>query len=129
MASFSLFVLKVFYSSFRESILSEKKEIINKEPEVWNWILDEANKKLRSTLKNKDFTAVSVGQAMIEVAHKKIKSANTGIFLNKKTKELWRERERKKKTVNNWHARRGTCSKKRKRTKINRLIDVKSGDP
>ena len=96
MASFSLFVLKVLYSSFSESILSEKKEIINKEPEVWNWILDEANKKLRSTLKNKDFTAVSVGQAMIEVAHKKIKSANTGIFLNKKTKELWRERERER---------------------------------
>ena len=97
MASFSLFVLKVLYSSFRESILSEKEEIINKEPEVWNRILDEANKKLRNILQNKDFTAVSVGQAMIEVAHKKIKSANTGIFLNKKTKELWREREREKK--------------------------------
>ena len=94
MASFSLFVLKVICSSFRESILSQKKEIINKEPEVWNRILDEANKKLQNTLKNKDFTAASVGQAMIEVAHKKIKSANTGIFLNKKNKELWRKKKK-----------------------------------
>ena len=31
-------------------------------------------------------------------------------------------------TVNNWHNKSGTCSKKRKRLEINRLIDIKGGD-
>ena len=78
--------------------MSEKEEILNEELEVGNRILDEANDKLRNTLQNKDLTAVSVAQAMIEAAHKKIKSANSDIVLNKKKKN--KELLRKKK-VNN----------------------------
>ena len=53
-------------------------------------------KKLRNALQNRDLTALSVAQAMIETAHKKIKIANTDTFLNKKDQ---RTVERKK--VNN----------------------------
>ena len=42
-------------------------------PIVGNQILDEANEKLQNASQNKDLTAVSVAQAMIETAHKKIK--------------------------------------------------------
>ena len=47
--------------------------------EVGDTILKEANAKLQAALKNKDFKEVSVAQAMIEVAQKKISTANTGM--------------------------------------------------
>ena len=77
-------------------------------------------------VKMQGLTALSVvAQAMIETAPKKIKSANTDMVLNKK-----KQRTVAKKKVNNLHANRGTCSqkKKKRRTDINRLIDVKDGD-
>ena len=46
MASFGLFIFKSFYNCFREIVLSEKEEGLNKELEAGNQILDEANKKL-----------------------------------------------------------------------------------
>ena len=87
MASFSLLILKILYNSFREGILSVKEESLNEELEVGNHILDEANEKLQNTLQNKDLTAVSVAQAMIEMIHKKIKSAITDIVKLKKKKK------------------------------------------
>ena len=39
-------------------------------------------KKLQNVSQNRDLTALSVAQAVIETAHKKIKSANTDMFLN-----------------------------------------------
>ena len=69
---------------FRESILSEKEEGLNDEPEAGNRILDEANEKLWTALENKDLTAMSVARAMIETTHKKIKNANTNKILNRK---------------------------------------------
>ena len=56
MASFSLFILKVFYNCFRESILREKEEILNEEIGIGNQILDDVNKKLQNALQNKDLT-------------------------------------------------------------------------
>ena len=53
--------------------MSEKEESLNKELEVENRILDENNEKLRNALQNKELTAVSVAQAMIETVHKKDK--------------------------------------------------------
>ena len=64
--------------------MSKKEEILNEELEVGNQILDEANKKLRNILQNKDLTGVSIAQAMVETAHKKIKSANTDMVLIRK---------------------------------------------
>ena len=64
--------------------MSKKEEILSEELEVGNQILDEANKKLRNILQNKDLTGVSIAQAMIETAHKKIKSANTDMVLIRK---------------------------------------------
>ena len=73
MASFRLFILKIIFDCFRESIFSEKEDILNEEVEVRNPILDEANEKLWSTLQNKDLTALSGAQVSIVTAHKKIK--------------------------------------------------------
>ena len=53
LASFSLFVLKILYNCFRESILSEKEEILNEELEVGNRILDEVNDKFETLYKIK----------------------------------------------------------------------------
>ena len=47
--------------------------------EVGDAILKEANAKLKAALKNQDFKEVSVVQAMIEAAQKKISTANTGM--------------------------------------------------
>lgn len=49
--------------------------------EVGDAILKEANAKLKAALKNQDFkdSEVSVVQAMIEAAQKKISTANTGM--------------------------------------------------
>ena len=47
--------------------------------EVGDTILKEGNAKLQAALKNKDFKEVSVAQAMIEAAQKKISTANTGM--------------------------------------------------
>ena len=49
MASFRLFILKIIYNCFRESIFTEKEDILNEEVEVRNPILDEANEKLWNT--------------------------------------------------------------------------------
>ena len=42
-------------------------------------ILKEANAKLQAAFKNQDFKEVSVAEAMIEAAQKKISTANTGM--------------------------------------------------
>ena len=54
MASFSLSIFKVFYNCFRESIFSEKEEILNEEIGIGNQILDDVYKKLQNALQNKD---------------------------------------------------------------------------
>ena len=84
MVSFRLFNFNFFFGCFTESILSEKEEGLNDEPEAGNRILDEANEKLWTALENKDLTAMSVARAMIQTTHKKIKSANTNKILNRK---------------------------------------------
>ena len=80
MASFSLLILKILSNFFRENILSKKEKSLNEELEVGNRILDDLEQ-LRNALQNIDLTAVSVAQAMIETAHKKLKSANTDMVL------------------------------------------------
>ena len=72
-ASFSLFILKILYKCVRDSILREKEECFNEKLEAGNRVLDEVNKKLQNTLRNRNLTTVSVAHAMIEMAHKKIK--------------------------------------------------------
>ena len=82
-----------------------REKNLNEEPEFGNRILDDAHR-LSNALQNIDLTGrFSVGQAMIETA---IKSANTDMVLCLKKKML------RKKKVNNWHAKKRTCSKKEK---------------
>ena len=76
--------------------MSEKEEILNEELEVGNRILDKTNEKLRNTSQNKDLTAVSVTQTIIETTHKKIKSANTDMVPNRKKQ---RTVEKKKQSI------------------------------
>ena len=69
----------------KKDLQCEEKELERKERaqqdsmEVGDTILKEANAKLQAALKNKDFNEVSVAQAMIEAAQKKISTANTGM--------------------------------------------------
>ena len=69
-------------------------------------------------LQKKILTAASAAQALIETAHKKITSASVDMVLNRKqdTKNCLGKK------VNNWHAKRETCSKHEKGW---RLIDSK----
>ena len=73
----------------KQQLAQEKKDLNSKEKElkrqeaaqqecmeVGDTILNEANAKLRAAVRNKDFKEVSVAQAMIEAAEKKISSAN-----------------------------------------------------
>ena len=76
----------------KQQLVKDKKDLQSKEKElerqettqqdsmeVGDTILKEANTKLRAAMKNKDFKEVSVAQAMIEAAQKKISSANKGM--------------------------------------------------
>ena len=72
-------------SEEKKDLQCEEKELERQERaqqdsmEVGDTILKEANAKLKAALKNKDFKEVSVAQAMIEAAQKKISTANTGM--------------------------------------------------
>ena len=72
-------------SKEKKDLQCEEKELERRERaqqdsmEVGDTILKEANAKLQAALKNKDFKEVSVAQAMIEAAQKKISTANTGM--------------------------------------------------
>ena len=105
--------------------MSEKEEILNEVLEVGNWYLDESNEKLRNALQNKDLTAMSVAQAMIEKAHKKIKRANTDMVLNPKKKK--RTVEEKEQSIIDM-LRERPVAKKIKSGDSNRLVDVKGRD-
>ena len=72
-------------SKEKEDLQSEEKELERKDRaqqdsmEVGDTILKEANAKLQAALKNKNFKELSVAQAMIEAAQKKISTTNTGM--------------------------------------------------
>ena len=72
-------------SKEKKDLQCEEKELERRERaqqdsmEVGDTILKEANAKLQAALKNKDFKEVSVAQAMIEAAQKKISTTNTGM--------------------------------------------------
>ena len=63
----------------KEKELERKERAQQDSMEVGDTILKEATAKLQAALKNKDFKEVSVAQAMIEAAQKKISTANTGM--------------------------------------------------
>ena len=66
--------------------------------EVGDTILKEANAKLRAAVRNKDFKEVSVAQAMIEAAEKKISSANKAM---QQTREQQQSVSKRKQTIIN----------------------------
>ena len=63
-----------------------------------------------NALQSRDFIAVSVAQAIVEMAHKKIKSANADMILNRKKQ---RTVEKKKQSITDmW--REGPVAKRKK---------------
>ena len=62
--------------------------------EVGDTILKEANAKLRAAVRNKDFKEVSVAQAMIEAAEKKISSANKAMHQQGSNSSLFQKESR-----------------------------------
>ena len=83
---------------------SKEKELERQEAaqqecmEVGDTILKEANAKLRAAVRNKDFKEVSVAQAMIEAAEKKISSANKAM---QQTREQQQSVSKRKQTIIN----------------------------
>ena len=63
----------------KEKELERQETVQQDSMDVGDTILKEANAKLRAAMKNKDFKEVSVAQAMIETAQKKISGANTAM--------------------------------------------------
>ena len=66
--------------------------------EVGDTISKEANAKLRAAVRKKDFKEVSVAQAMIEAAEKKISSANKAM---QQTREQQQSVSKRKQTIIN----------------------------
>ena len=95
----------------KQQLAKEKKDLNSKEKElerqeaaqqecmeVGDTILKEANAKLRAAVRNKDFKEVSVAQAMIEAAEKKISSANKAM---QQTREQQQSVSKRKQTIIN----------------------------
>ena len=95
----------------KQQLAKEKKDLNSKEKElerqeaaqqecmeVGDTILKEANAKLRAAVRKKDFKEVSVAQAMIEDAEKKISSANKAM---QQTREQQQSVSKRKQTIIN----------------------------
>lgn len=95
----------------KQQLAKEKKDLNSKEKElerqeaaqqecmeVGDTILKEANAKLRAAVRKKDFKEVSVAQAMIEAAEKKISSANKAM---QQTREQQQSVSKRKQTIIN----------------------------
>ena len=95
----------------KQQLAKEKKDLNSKEKElerqeaaqqecmeVEDTILKEANAKLRAAVRKKDFKEVSVAQATIEAAEKKISSANKAM---QQTREQQQSVSKRKQTIIN----------------------------
>ena len=86
----------------KEDLQSKEKQLERQETaqqdsmEVGDAILKDANEKLQAALKNKDFKEVSVAQAMIEAAQKKIRSAKTRL---QQTREQQKSLSKRKQSI------------------------------
>ena len=90
------------FAKEKEDLQSKEKQLERQETaqqdymEVGDAILKDANEKLQAALKNKDSKEVSIAQAMIEAAQKKIRSAKTGL---QQTREQQKSVSKRKQSI------------------------------
>ena len=94
---------------FREKKLQSQEKEHTEELEIGTSILTEANQKLKNTLKNKDYKAASIAQALIESAEEKVLNAKNLMF-NPREIQI-RLQKRKQNMVDNYFS----AAKKKKK--------------
>ena len=78
-SQFVTFIVQQLFC-FREKKLQSQEKEHTEELEIGTSILAEANQKLKNTLKNKDYKAASIAQALIESAEEKVLNAKNLMF-------------------------------------------------
>ena len=73
-SQFVTLIIQQFFC-FREKKLQSREKEQTEELEIRTSILTEANQKLKDALKNKDYKAASIAQALIESAEEKVSNA------------------------------------------------------
>ena len=73
-SQFVTLIIQQFFC-FREKKLQSREKEQTEELEIRTSILTEANQKLKDALKNKDYKAASIAQALIESAEQKVWNA------------------------------------------------------
>ena len=94
---------------FRKKKLQSQEKEHTEELEIGTSILIEANQKLKNTLKNKDYKAASIAQALIESAEEKVSNAKN-LMSDTREKQIKLQR-RKQNMVDNYFS----AAKKKKK--------------
>ena len=107
-SQFVTFIIQQFLCSRKKKLRSQEKEH-TEELEIGTSILTEANQKLKNALKNKDYKAASIAQALIESAEEKVSNAKN-LISDTREKQI-KLQKRNQNTVNNYFS----AAKKKKK--------------
>ena len=107
-SQFVTFIIQQFLCFRKKKLRSQEKEH-TEELEIGTSILTEANQKLKNALKNKDYKAASIAQALIESAEEKVLNAKNLMF-NPREIQI-RLQKRKQNMVDNYFS----AAKKKKK--------------
>ena len=107
-SQFVTFIIQQFFCSRKKKLQSQEKER-TEEVEIGTSILIEANQKLKNVLKNKDYKAASIAQALIESAEEKVSNAKN-LMSDTREKQIKLQR-RKQNMVDNYFS----AAKKKKK--------------
>ena len=107
-SQFVTFIIQQFFF-FREKKLQSQEKEHTEELEIGTSILTEANQKLKNALKNKDYKAASIAQALIESAEEKVSNAKN-LMSDTREKQI-KLQNRKQSMVDNYFS----AAKKKKK--------------
>ena len=107
-SQFVTFIIQQFFC-FREKKLQSQEKEHTEELEIGTSILIEANQKLNNALKNKDYKAASIAQALIKSAEEKVSNAKNLMFNT--TEKQTKLQKCKQNMVDNYFS---TANKKKK---------------
>ena len=88
---------------FREKKLQSQEKEHTEELEIGTSILTEANQKLKNALKNKDYKAASIAQALIESAEEKVSNAKN-LMSDTREKQIKLQRRKQNMVDNDFSA-------------------------
>ena len=107
-SQFVTFIIQQFFCIREKKLQSQEKEH-TEELEIGTSILTEANQKLKNALKNKDYKAASIAQALIESAEEKVSNAKN-LMSDTREKQI-KLQNRKQSMVDNYFS----AAKKKKK--------------